>query len=281
MRRSITVIAVPLLLAGAVLAGSSALAARGPDVEVIGHRGSSGVAPENTRASIRLALEQGADVVENDIQRTRDGRLVVVHDLTLERTTDVETVFPDRAPWNVGDFTLAEIKRLDAGSWFAREFSGQRVLTLQEWVRAVGDAQMLLEAKDPQLYPGIEHDIDAALRAMPEFRRALRQDRVTMQAGNEEWLRAYHAIAPDVPIGLIWYDRPTDEQLVAASSWVDRANPALGNMDEAMVDRIHELGMETWVWTVNGGRDMYRAIEWEVDGIITDYPQVLDGVLRG
>ena len=140
---------------------------------------------------------------------------------------------------------------------------------------------MLLEAKDPQLYPGIETDIDKELRSIPEFTRALRAGRVTMQAGNEQWLRAYHDLAPDVPIGLLYYSRPTDAELVAASTWLDQANPALGNIDKAIVDRIHELGMTTNVWTVNGGQDMYRAIEWGVDGVITNYPKVLADIVKG
>ncbi len=74
---------------------------------------------------------------------------------------------------------------------------------------------------------------------------------------------------------------PTDAELVTASGWLDQANPALGNIDKAIVDRIHELGMETHVWTVNGGQDMYRAIEWQVDGIITNYPAVLEDILKG
>ena len=85
----------------------------------IAHRGSGAMAPENTLASVRLALKQGADYIENDIMRTSDGALVITHDLTLARTTNVEQVFPDRAPWNIADFTLAEIKQLDAGSWFS------------------------------------------------------------------------------------------------------------------------------------------------------------------
>jgi len=273
-----------LLLLATVFAAQPAAAAPAaprPDVANIAHRGASGVAPENTLAAIRLALKQGADVIENDIQRTGDGQLVIVHDVSLARTTNVEEVFPDRSPWNVSSFTLSEIKQLDAGSWFAAKFAGERIPTLREWIRAVGKAEMLLEAKDPQLYPGIERDIDKELRSIPEFTRALREGRVTLQAGNEQWLRSYHDLAPDVPIGLLYYGRPTDAELVTASGWLDQANPALGNIDKAIVDRIHELGMETHVWTVNGGQDMYRAIEWQVDGIITNYPAVLEDILKG
>jgi len=267
------------VLAVAVPAGGAAAAP--PDVAVIGHRGSGAMAPENTLAAIRLALRQGADYIENDIMRTKDGRLVITHDLSLARTTDVEQVFPDRTSYQVADYTLAEIKQLDAGSWFGAEFAGQRILTLREWVEAVGSsAGMLLEAKDPWAFPGIETDIDKELRSIPTFVQALRKGKVIMQAGDEPWLRAYNQLAPDVPVALLYYTRPTDEQLVSASTWLDAVNPALGNIDQAIVDRTHQLGLKTYVWTVNHGSDMNRGIEWGVDGIITDYPGVLVQVLR-
>jgi len=239
------------------------------------------MAPENTLASVRLALQQGADYIENDIMRTSDGALVIMHDLTLARTTNVEQVFPDRAPWNTKDFTLAEIKQLDAGSWFSASYAGQRVPTLREWVEAVGSrAGMLLEAKDPWAFPGIELDIDKELRSIPAFGKALASGRVIMQAGDEPWLRSYHDLAPDVPVGLLYYTRPTDEQLVSASTWLDSVHPALGNIDQGIVDRAHALGLDIHVWTVNFGGDMSRGIAWGVDGIITDYPSVLRDILR-
>ena len=265
----------------AVAATAGGAAAAPPDVAVIGHRGSGAMAPENTLAAIRLALRQGADYIENDIMRTKDGRLVITHDLSLARTTDVEQVFPDRTSYQVADYTLAEIKQLDAGSWFGAEFAGQRILTLREWVEAVGSsAGMLLEAKDPWAFPGIETDIDKELRSIPTFVQALRKGKVIMQAGDEPWLRAYNQLAPDVPVALIYYTRPTDEQLVSASTWLDAVNPALGNIDQAIVDRTHQLGLKTYVWTVNHGSDMNRGIDWGIDGIITDYPGVLVQVLR-
>lgn len=273
--------AAALLVAVLAVAVPGGAAAAPPDVAVIGHRGSGAMAPENTLAAIRLALRQGADYIENDIMRTKDGRLVITHDLSLARTTDVEQVFPDRTSYQVADYTLAEIKQLDAGSWFGAEFAGQRILTLREWVEAVGSsAGMLLEAKDPWAFPGIETDIDKELRSIPTFVQALRKGKVIMQAGDEPWLRAYNQLAPDVPVALLYYTRPTDEQLVSASTWLDAVNPALGNIDQAIVDRTHQLGLKTYVWTVNHGSDMNRGIDWGVDGIITDYPGVLVQVLR-
>jgi glycerophosphoryl diester phosphodiesterase len=286
MRRTTRLLAAPAL-ALALLGSAGALSAPGasaapaPAIDVTAHRGSSGAAPENTLAAVRLALAHKSDVVENDIQRTLDGELVIMHDVTLARTTDVEQVFPDRAPWNVRDFTLAEIKQLDAGSWFAPEFAGERVPTLAEWVGAVGDrAGMLLEPKAPELYPGIEIDLDKELRSLPVFNRALQRDEVVVQSFNHPWLRAYKDLAPDVTVGLLFGSKPTEAAIADAATWAQQVNPALGAIDEATVDQIHAAGMEAHVWTVNAGQDMRRAISWDVDGIITNYPQVLRDILR-
>ena len=115
---------------------------------VVAHRGASAYAPEHTLEAYRLAIKQGADFVEQDLAVTKDGVLVCIHDLTLDRTTNVEEVFPDRFSehtsgtiparrWLVADFTLAEIKQLDAGSWFDPRFAGARIPTFQEAIDLV------------------------------------------------------------------------------------------------------------------------------------------------
>ncbi len=220
--------------------------------------------------------------MENDIQRTADGELVIVHDTTLARTTDVEQVFPDRAPWNIADFTLAEIKRLDAGSWFAPEFAGERVPTLEEWVDAVGrKTGMLLEAKEPGSTRASRWTSTSSCARCRSFTRALRAGRVVVQSFDHEWLRGYDDLAPDVPTGLLFAGGPTERaRSPTQRRGLEQANPALGDMTEATVDQIHAFGLETHVWTVNGGQDMRRAISWDVDGIITNYPQVLVDILR-
>jgi glycerophosphoryl diester phosphodiesterase len=143
-----------------ILAGSSPGAATAK--KLVAHRGASAYAPEHTLASYRLALQQHADYVEQDLAVTKDLALICLHDESLERTTNVEEVFPDRAvvdpatgrkQWLAVDFTLAEIKRLDAGSWFDARFSGERIPTWEEAVAAVGTAAGLYpELKTPALY---------------------------------------------------------------------------------------------------------------------------------
>jgi glycerophosphoryl diester phosphodiesterase len=129
---------------------------------LIAHRGASAYAPEHTLTAYRLAIVQDADYVEQDLAVTRDGVLICLHDDSLERTTNVEEVFPQRATidpvtgrrqWLAVDFTLAEIKQLDAGSWFDPKFAGERVPTWEEAVAVVGTmAGLYPELKTPSLY---------------------------------------------------------------------------------------------------------------------------------
>jgi glycerophosphoryl diester phosphodiesterase/Zn-dependent protease with chaperone function len=149
-----------------LLAASMAVHAQNPRKTNIAHRGASGYAPEHTLASYRLALEMGADFVEQDLAVTKDGMLICLHDPTLDRTTNVEELFPDRSTvvtwegktvrsWLANDFTLAEIKQLDAGSWFDAKFKGERVPTFDEAVALVkGKAGMFPELKTPEVYAG-------------------------------------------------------------------------------------------------------------------------------
>ncbi len=143
-----------------------------PKKSNVAHRGASAYAPEHTLDAYGLALEQGADYVEQDLQISKDSVLVCLHDRTLERTTDVEQVFPDRfqrSPgeesrkiWPVSDFTLEEIKQLDAGSWFDERFAGSRVPTFEEAIELVrGKAGLYPELKDPEYYSGLGVDMAA------------------------------------------------------------------------------------------------------------------------
>jgi glycerophosphoryl diester phosphodiesterase len=154
------------LALAAALVGSVAVTAQTPRKLNVAHRGASAYAPEHTLASYRRALEVGADFVEQDLAVTKDGALICLHDPTLDRTTNVEQVFPNRATavtwegktvksWLANDFTLAEIKNLDAGSWFDPKFSGERIPTFDEAVALIrGKAGMFPELKTPEVYEG-------------------------------------------------------------------------------------------------------------------------------
>lgn len=122
----------------------------------VAHRGACGDHPENTLAAIRAALALGVDSIELDVQRSRDGALVLIHDTTLTRTTDAKRLFPRRAPWNVADFDYDELILLDAGAWKGPFFAGERIPTLDQAIDLVRTSStgLLLELKAPALYPG-------------------------------------------------------------------------------------------------------------------------------
>jgi glycerophosphoryl diester phosphodiesterase len=188
---------------------------------LIAHRGASGHAPEHTLAAYGVAIEQGADFIEQDLQFTKDGALVCLHDADLARTTNVAEVFPDRATtrdpegagdarrgWYTVDFTLAEIKRLDAGSWFNRanpfaarpSFAGEKVPTLQEAIKLIGDrAGLYIEMKHYKFYKSLGFDMAERLaRLLDEsgYNSAPKRSRIFIQSFSKEGLLRLREVAP-------------------------------------------------------------------------------------
>ncbi|MFE3449684.1 glycerophosphodiester phosphodiesterase [Nonomuraea sp. NPDC059194] len=249
-----------------------AVAAPATTVARVAHRGASAYAPENTLAAFELAEDLNADLFELDVQETRDHELVLMHDTTLARTTDVESVFPGRAPWRVGDFTLAEIRRLDAGSWFDGGFRGERVPTLGEALREMNGSGLglLLEVKEPHLYPGIEG------RVADELRRTDWWSRLVVQSFDWGSMRAFHRLMPEVQVGLL--GTPPTRDLARLAAFADQINPPYQDLSAAYVRRVHGRGMEVFAWTVDDPDDMRRMISYGVDGIITNKPDVLGGI---
>ncbi|WP_157251678.1 glycerophosphodiester phosphodiesterase [Nonomuraea typhae] len=244
-------------------------AAEAADPTNVAHRGASADAPENTLAAFRLAARQGADMFELDVQETKDHQLVLMHDTTLARTTDAERVFPGRSPWQVGDFTLAEIRKLDAGSWFGSRHDGEPVPTLGETLREMDGTGLglLLEIKAPQLYPGIEGRVAAELRDNAAW---LRQGRLVVQSFSWRSMRTFHRRLPQVPVGLL--GTPAVQDLPALAAYATQINPPYQDLTRAYVRRVHSLGMQVFTWTVDDPATWRRMASYGVDGIITNRP---------
>ncbi|RCV52203.1 glycerophosphodiester phosphodiesterase [Marinitenerispora sediminis] len=247
-------------------------------ITAVAHRGASAYAPENTLAAIEEADARGARTVEVDVQRTKDGHLVLMHDTTLTRTTNVTSVYPGRASYRVADFTLAEIRRLDAGSWFDRAYRRERVPTLQEGLDTLRRHRLnlMLELKSPELYPGIEAQVADTFRRNPRWLVPAaqgREPRLIIQSFNWESARISHDLLPDVPHGLLGVV-PRD-QIPAYADWADQINPSHTRIDAGYVDAVHAEGLQVFVYTVNEPAAMRTAIANGVDGIISDYPDVL------
>lgn len=253
---------------------------------VVAHRGASAYAPENTLAAIDKARDMGFRWVENDVQRTKDGELVIVHDDSLKRTTNVEEVFPDRAPWNVKDFTAAEIARLDAGSWFSPKYAGQRVPTLKQYMRRVSHnhQSLVFEFKKPELYPGIEQQGLRLLRKEGWLDRGHVKNRLVIQSFSADSVKKVHALRPDVKTGFL--GTPAVAELPQYAKFADQINASHTTISAGYVSALHAVKgphhkpLEIFTWTVNDAASTVRAAGFGVDGIITNTPDVVRKALR-
>lgn len=252
---------------------------------VVAHRGASAYAPENTLAAVDKADEMGFSWVENDVQRTKDGELVVLHDATLARTTNVEELYPDRAPWNVRDFTAAEIAHLDAGSWFSSSYAGARVPTLEQYMGRVtrNHQKLVLEIKNPQLYPGIEQQTLKAL-ANEGWLGPAHLEELVIQSFSADTVRLVHELRPAVKTGFL--GTPDIADLPEYAKFSDQINSSYTTISASYVTTIHALNgphgkpLEILTWTVNDADNARRVAGYGVDGIITNKPDVVREATR-
>ncbi|MEU1664209.1 glycerophosphodiester phosphodiesterase family protein [Streptomyces sparsogenes] len=252
----------------------------------IAHRGASAYAPENTLAAVDAADDLGITWVENDVQRTKDGELIVMHDTTLSRTTDVEEVFPDRAPWKISDFTLDEIEQLDAGSWFGPEFAGEGVPTLEDYLDRVehNHQKLLVELKAPELYPDIERQTLRELRRAGWLDRRHVKHKLIVQSFNADAVKQVHDLRPDIKTGFL--GTPAIGDLETYAEFADQINPSYKTIDAAYVAAVHEVDgahghpFEVYTWTVNDASAAVGVARMGVNGIITNNPDVVRDALE-
>ena len=241
-----------------------------PVKQLIAHRGASAYAPEHTLAAYRLAMEQGADYVEQDLALARDGTLICLHDDTLDRTSNVAEVYPDRPStqwykpggrWVANDFTLAELRRLDTGSWFDRRFAGERIVTWQEAIDLVrGKAGLYPELKSPPLY--VRRGVDmvdnfvASVKANGLDRvESLSSTPLVVQSFDEPTIGRLAAALPTVPrvllLGALRAGGPTDARLRELAGFATGIGPPKGLLarDPALVERAHRAGLSVTAYT--------------------------------
>ena len=225
---------------------------------VIAHRGASGTAPENTLAAFRRAVACGADMIELDVQLTRDGEVVVVHDLILDRTSNGTGL--------VGERTLAEIRGLDAGAWFGAGFRGERIPTLADVLGAVGIPINV------ELKPAGDQGLEA--RALAAVDAADARSRVIFSSFDPGALERLRALAPDAEIGVLCDQTPGPAALqlaerVGARALHVRKEAATGTTVAAAAT----AGLQIRVWTVNEPGEFNRLAAAGVHAIFTDYPE--------
>lgn len=244
-------------------------------VQVIAHRGGARLAPENTLAAFRKALELGVDMIEIDVILSADPAIIVIHDDQIDRTTDGEGV--------VKQLSLAEIKSYDAGSWFGEEFAGERIPTLDEVLELInGQATLLIEIKDgDEEYPGLERMVVDAIH------RYKANDWVVVQSFNEQSVIRVRRLDPSLITYYLmggnfeaFYEKlkrePLPEPLPYHGVAVHHAQ-----IDSTKALTLREAGYQLFVWTVNEPADMERLLAIHPAGIITDLPDKLQELMAG
>jgi glycerophosphoryl diester phosphodiesterase len=245
-----------------------------PPVEIIAHRGASHDAPENTLAAITLAWQQQADASEFDVYLTRDGKIVVIHDATTQRTTGVNKT--------VSQSLFSELRELDAGRWKGAPFAGEKIPTLEEMLATVPNGKkVFVEVKcGPEIVPELDRVLSAS---------RLRPEQTPIIAFNPEVIAQIKTVRPDLPAyWLVDLEKkntspPAVTDLIAKAQDI-RADgldlSAKPTLDQAYAAAIQAAGLRLYVWTVNDPAVAWRMVRLGVDGITTDRPAWLREQLR-
>jgi glycerophosphoryl diester phosphodiesterase len=266
---------------------------------VIAHRGARSLAPENTLAAALKAVEAGADMWELDVAVTADGELVVVHDDTLDRTSNVVQVFPDRRPWQAWDFSLAEIQALDFGSWFVERdpfgqiraghvsrqdvasYAGEQAPSLRQALEFTRDHdwRVNVELKEQPTDKLGEILVEKTVALVEEV--GLEKDeRVAISSFNHGYLRAVRGLNARIAIQALTSDPIDDLPGYLAGLGTSACNPMTGAWSPRELRDLGQRGILFNVWTVNDEAEMEQLAAANVHGIITDFPQVLVRLLQ-
>ena len=238
-------------------------------VWVVGHRGAMGHRPVNTFASFEHALELGADWIELDVHLTRDGALAVIHDESVDRTTDGHGL--------VQDHSLAELKQLDAGAWFGPAYAGQRVPTLDEvlaWARLRGTVVDIEIKNAPIYYAGIE---EAVIKALDSQQMA---EQVIVISFDHRAVKRVKDLDARIATGVLYAGRPVDAGVnLARQANADALLPHWAYVTSDDVRAAHEAGLAVAPWASSDPKILAHLIEAGVDAIGTNHPDVLRSVL--
>ena len=262
----------------------------------IAHRGARSLAPENTLAAARKALEIGADLWELDVAMTADGELFVVHDDTLERTSNVRELFPDRQPFSNYLFTLEEVKRLDFGSWFVAKdpfkqiaagnvsaaeqesYRGEQAPTLREALAFTRDHgwRVNVEIKDLTGTPGDGTVVEKVVALVHELGMV---DRVLISSFNHVYIERARRAEPKMVTAALVEAADPDPAALLRRLHAQAYNPKSGEIRPADIPPLRDQGFDVYIWTVNDEETMRSLIAARASGIFTDFPQRLKVLL--
>ena len=233
------------------------------DFMIIAHRGASGSAPENTIPAIIKGIKDGANYIEIDVHQTLDNKIIVIHDYSVDRTTNGEG--------DIRNLKYSEIKQLDAGKWFSDEFESTKVPLLEEVIELIPDTvKLIIEVKgDSSEYPGIENNIVNIVKESNS------ENKVILKSFDEDVLAKFKSLAPEIPRLLVYVFgfcvMETDVQYLQHYEMF---------LTEGFVNSAHEEGYKIIAWGVQSKSNMEQVLSYGVDGIETDHPDLLVKLLK-
>jgi glycerophosphoryl diester phosphodiesterase len=244
----------------------SLLRAPGAPLLRVGHRGAKGHAPENTMISFMMGADMGVNAIETDVHLSKDGEVVLIHDHTVDRTTNGHGL--------VKDMTLAELKKLDAGSWFDPRFAGERIPTLTELLAWAKDrVGVAIEIKNgPLYYPGIAEKTIRLLRQHGMERQ------VILISFDHFVLREAKQIAPEIAAGILYVGGLVDAVAAARAAMADALHPNWAFVTPDLVRTVHEAGLAISPWNPNDLPTLRMLSQMGVDSVGTDYPELFEQV---
>ena len=238
-------------------------------MEIIAHRGASGYAPENTRTSIFKGLELGCDGFEVDVQLAGSGEVVVFHDFTLERTTSGSGC--------IRDINLYDLKKLDLGSSFSEEFKGEKIMTLEELLRIVPENKILnIEIK--VRYDEVNKIEEKIVDILKKAGRI--EGQIIISSFSHRIIKEINKLEPDLKTGLLLtagildienYIKTNDLKIYSVHTYGEFTG-------RKMVKKMNDIGIKTYIWTVNSAEEAKMLKDFGVTGIITNYPDKFKGV---
>jgi len=259
-------------------------------VTIIAHRGARSLAPENTLAAARKAHALGADLWETDVAVTADDELVLMHDDAMTRTTNVSDIFPERVPAAFSTYSLAEIRSLDAGSWFERDdpfrqvfagavehqelasYAGEKVPTLREAFELTLELNWFLNLElKTQPSPKNDFDLVSAVLSLADEVK-IGADHLLFSSARLAWLKILKQRSPDFDVQAILGLFPEDP-MDFSDPFFETFNPRLTRVSVDALKRQVDLGLKLNPFSVNDDEMITRLIEIGVAGLITDFPQ--------
>ena len=262
----------------------------------IAHRGARSLAPENTLAAARKAFEIGADLWELDVCMTSDGELILLHDDTLERTSNAAEVFPTRKPWRVCDFTFEEIRQLDFGTWFnltdpfgqiasghaglqdRLKFTGATAPTLREALEFTRDLAWKVNVEIKDLSGTSGHPV-VVEKVVGLIRELGMEGDVMISSFQHEYLQQVKTISPGIKTGALVEQPDPDPVSLINRLKADAYNPDAAAITPEDIVKLRREGIEVYIYTVNAPNEMIRLVNAHASGIFTDYPQTLKQIL--